>query len=84
MLRGGLVYAYLASKYGHSLLTQGTFGAVIQHMEPDFVANIPIPNFPIEFQEEIWFVKNCQEKKVNKNRQFMKKPMKFSYIQIKR
>ena len=38
----------------------------------------------IEFQEEIWFVKNCQEKKVNKNRQFMKKPMKFSYIQIKR
>ena len=53
MLRGGLVYAYLASKYGHSLLTQGTFGAVIQHIEPDFVANIPIPNFPIEFQEEI-------------------------------
>ena len=38
----------------------------------------------IEFQEEIWFVKSCQEKKVNKNRQFMKKPMKFSYIQIKR
>ena len=53
ILRGGLVYAYLASKYGHSLLTQGTFGAVIQHIEPDFVANIPIPNFPIEFQEEI-------------------------------
>ena len=29
ILRGGLVYAYLASNHGHSLLTQGTFGAVI-------------------------------------------------------
>ena len=53
VLRGGLVYAYLASKYGHSLLTQGTFGAVIQHIEPDFVASIPIPSFPEDFQNKI-------------------------------
>ncbi len=53
MLRGGLVYAYLASKYGHSLLTQGTFGAVIQHIEPDFVGSLPIPHFPETFQEEV-------------------------------
>ena len=53
ILRGGLVYAYLASKYGHSLLTQGTFGAVIQHIEPDFVASIPIPSFPEDFQNKI-------------------------------
>lgn len=53
ILRGGLVYAYLASKYGHSLLTQGTFGAVIQHIEPDFVSCIPIPSFPEDFQNKI-------------------------------
>lgn len=53
ILRGGLVYAYLASKYGHSLLTQGTFGAVIQHIEPDFVGSLPIPHFPETFQEEV-------------------------------
>ena len=46
ILKSGLVYAYLASQYGHSLLTQGTFGAVIQHIEPDFVASLPIPKFP--------------------------------------
>lgn len=53
ILRGGLVYAYLASKYGHSLLTLGTFGAVIQHIEPDFVGSLPIPHFPETFQEEV-------------------------------
>lgn len=53
ILRGGLVYAYLASKYGHSLLTQGTFGAVIQHIEPDFVGSLPIPHFPETFQKAV-------------------------------
>lgn len=49
----GLVYAYLASNHGHSLLTQGTFGAVIQHIEPDFIASLPIPKFPDDFQKRI-------------------------------
>ncbi len=49
----GLLYAYLASNYGHTLLTQGSFGAVIQHIEPDFIGNLPIPNFPDSFQKEV-------------------------------
>lgn len=53
ILRAGFVYAYLSSSYGHSLLTQGTFGAVIQHIEPDFVASLPIPQFPAKFQEKV-------------------------------
>lgn len=53
ILREGLIYAYLASKYGHSLLTQGTFGAVIQHIEPAFVGSIAIPQFPESFQQEV-------------------------------
>ena len=53
ILRGGFVYAYLASKYGYSLLTQGTFGAVIQHIEPNNVAGIPIPVFPDDFQTKV-------------------------------
>ena len=50
ILRKGYLYAYLASRYGHSLLTQGTFGGVIQHIEPEFVANIPIPVVLDDFQ----------------------------------
>lgn len=46
----GVIYAFLSTSFGHSLLTQGTFGAVIQHIEPDFVRSIPIPCFSNELQ----------------------------------
>lgn len=49
----GYIYAFLASKYGYSLLTQGTFGAVIQHIEPANVESIPIPLFQEELINEI-------------------------------
>lgn len=52
-IRSGMLYAFLSSKYGYALLTQGTFGAVIQHIEPDFVSNLPIPDFPLGFQDKI-------------------------------
>ncbi len=50
ILKQGVIYAYLASKYGHSLLEQGTFGGVIQHIETDFVGSLPIPQFKDAFQ----------------------------------
>ena len=53
ILREGYIYAYLASKQGYSLLTQGTFGAVIQHIEPAYVASLPIPVAPESFQQEV-------------------------------
>lgn len=52
-LFSGFIYAYLTSKYGYSLLTQGTFGAVIQHIEPQHVEGLPIPIFPVNKQKEI-------------------------------
>lgn len=49
----GYLYSFLTSKYGYSLMTQGTFGAVIQHIEPDYLSELPIPNFPEAKQQEI-------------------------------
>lgn len=49
----GFLYSYLSSNIGYTLLTQGTFGAVIQHIEPEHVANIPVPLFPESKQQEI-------------------------------
>lgn len=49
----GFLYAYLASKYGYTLLTQSGFGGVVKHINPDHVANIPIPLFPESKQQEI-------------------------------
>lgn len=49
----GYLYAFMSSKYGYAILTQGSFGAVIQHIEPDFLYDLPIPLFPETQQKEI-------------------------------
>ena len=52
-LPSGFLYAYLASKYGYTLLTQSGFGGVVKHINQEHVANIPIPLFPESKQQEI-------------------------------
>jgi type I restriction enzyme, S subunit len=50
---GGFLYSFLTSTYGFSLLTQGTYGAVIQHIEPHHIEDLPVPIFPDEQQKKI-------------------------------
>lgn len=39
----GYLHAYLKSKYGVPLVVGGTYGAVIQHIEPVHVSSLPVP-----------------------------------------
>jgi type I restriction enzyme, S subunit len=40
----GYVYAYLKSRIGRLLIETNNYGAVISHIEPEHLNNIPIPN----------------------------------------
>lgn len=53
IIKPGFLYAFLASQYGYNLLTQSTYGAVIQHIEPHHLKHIPIPRFSEKKQTEI-------------------------------
>ncbi|MGZ9675651.1 methylation-associated defense system restriction endonuclease subunit S MAD5 [Flavobacterium sp. GNP001] len=52
-IKSGYLYAYLSSKYGYSFLTQGTYGAVIQHIEPNHIKDVPVPLLPENKQLEV-------------------------------
>src|SRR4051794_18778147 len=39
----GYLYAYLSSSFGVSLVIAGTYGAVIQHVEPNHIFDLPVP-----------------------------------------
>lgn len=39
----GYLYAFLSSKFGVPLVVEGTYGAIIQHIEPSHIANLPVP-----------------------------------------
>lgn len=49
-IKEGMLYAYLASRYGFSLLTTNTYGSVIPTLNASNIDSLPIPNFPEEFQ----------------------------------
>ena len=52
-IQPGYLYAFLSSKYGLPLLTSGTYGAIIQHINEEHVAPIPIPRFSNELESSI-------------------------------
>lgn len=49
----GYVYTFLKSKVGNLILRTNGYGSVITHIEPDHLAEIQIPNAPIEIRKHI-------------------------------
>lgn len=49
----GYLYAFLSSKFGVPLITSGTYGAIIQSIEPQHIAGLPVPRFGDALEHEI-------------------------------
>ncbi|MGK4361649.1 methylation-associated defense system restriction endonuclease subunit S MAD5 [Ectopseudomonas chengduensis] len=49
----GYLYAFLSSRYGVPLVVSGTYGAIIQHIEPEHIAELPVPRFAPVFEQEV-------------------------------
>lgn len=39
----GYLFAYLSSRFGVPIVVSGTYGAIIQHIEPHHIADLPVP-----------------------------------------
>lgn len=53
-IRAGYLYAYLASPhYGNPLMVGSAYGAIIQHIEPHHIANLPVPRLEPRIEDEI-------------------------------
>lgn len=49
----GYLYAFLKSVVGNTIVQTNNYGAVIKHIEPEHLENVPIPNPPKEIKEPI-------------------------------
>jgi type I restriction enzyme S subunit len=49
----GYLYAFLSSSYGLPIITGATYGAIIQHIEPHQLTDLPVPRFNRAVEEEI-------------------------------
>ena len=49
----GFLYTYLSSKFGIPLITSGTYGGIIQHLEPEHISGLPVPRFGAALEKKI-------------------------------
>lgn len=49
----GYLYAFLNSKFGVPLVASGTYGAIIQHLEPEHISGIDVPRLSDTKEQEI-------------------------------
>lgn len=49
----GYLYAFLSSRYGVPLIVSGTYGAIIQHIEPEHISDLPVPRWNHDFEEQV-------------------------------
>jgi type I restriction enzyme S subunit len=48
----GYLHAYLSSRFGVPLIVSGTYGSIIQHIEPSHIADLPVPRFSDGVEKE--------------------------------
>ncbi|MEY8391952.1 restriction endonuclease subunit S [Lachnospiraceae bacterium 45-W7] len=49
----GYLYTYLKSRIGNKILLANRYGAVITHIEPHHLAEVPVPNAPLHIKKKI-------------------------------
>lgn len=50
-IRPGYLYAFLCGRFGLPLVIGGTYGAIVQHIEPQHIAGLPVPIAPARIQD---------------------------------
>jgi type I restriction enzyme S subunit len=69
----GYLYAYLCSKFGIPLVASGTYGAIIQHLEPEHIWDLPVPRLGDALEHEIHaLVEAAAELRVKASEQFQR------------
>lgn len=53
VIPSGYLFAFLNSRYGLPMVTSGTYGAIIQHIEPEHVADLPVPRLGHEIETQV-------------------------------
>ncbi|EEY50717.1 restriction endonuclease subunit S [Vibrio cholerae] len=64
----GYLYAFLSSTFGVQQIIAGTYGAIIQHIEPEHVKDIPVPRFAKDLEANIGSkIKSSAQKRADAN-----------------
>jgi type I restriction enzyme S subunit len=49
----GYLFAFLSGRFGLPLIVSGTYGSIIQHIEPAHIINLPVPRFGERIEKQV-------------------------------
>ena len=52
LVRPGYLYAFLSGRFGVPLVVGETYGAIVQHIEPGHISDLPVPLAPEAIQDD--------------------------------
>lgn len=67
-IRPGYLYAYLSGRFGVPLVVSGTYGSIIQSIEPEHIADLPVPRLGDVEQQAHDLVTEAASLRVDANR----------------
>lgn len=68
-IRPGYVFAFLNSSIGSQLVKGGTYGTIVQHLERQHIADIPVPRLGDALEEEVHnLIESAASARVNATR----------------
>jgi len=67
-ITSGYLYAYLSSRFGVPIIVSGTYGAIIQHIEPHHIADLPVPRLGTAENQAHALVQEAAGKRVEASR----------------
>jgi len=53
VVKPGYLFAFLSGRFGLPLIVGGTYGAIIPHLEPQHIAELPVPMAPEGLQDAV-------------------------------
>jgi type I restriction enzyme S subunit len=69
LIPSGYLYAFLSSLYGVQQIIAGTYGAIIQHIEPEHIKDIPVPRFGSDLENIVdKKIKDAAKKRCDANK----------------
>jgi len=67
-IKPGFLYSFLSSRFGVPLVVSGTYGAIIQHIEPFHLADLPVPRLGAVEEPAHELVQRAADLRVEANR----------------
>lgn len=64
----GYIYAYLGTKFGVPLVASSTYGSIITHLEPNHIADLPVPRLGEVEEQAHELVQHAADLRSNANR----------------